>query len=521
MHNPFKKNLISKLAQGIQPTDTLNDYLKNKGLKTDTKEYDATKEINGFLNKLKEINPTEYARVSELVTVKTDTMEDPSMMRGKVSGVGDSVLRLAAKRIVRSNVDYMRMTQACGFANNIASIPAEDMTREWITITTNIDDDNGNDEIARMIQNRMTELELPKKIKEIIRFSRIYPRGGFAYIGVNAEAPLSDAEIAMPLIPEELNAIEFVHVADDSDRVTIMIFNRYDPTKSDYLKPNFYIMGKPVDQSRLIWLCKDFYPPDLLGVSQMELCYDSISAQESALWSVSHLVRDMATKVLKSNEVAGMPIAKRIELTTILSHLMDTTSTIILRENDTFDKIMSQPGATIKDIFDFIFDNMSGVCKIPKNVLLGKGMGVIAQGEWDALNYYNSIKKEQELNVRPIIEKFINLIVHEKRGDVYAALGGNIEQLDWEFEFNPVYRLDEVAQTDRELKAAQRDQVDILSGKLSPQEARQMDQRMDILETFDTEETENERDEKILSNGKRRTLANAIDKETKIGRAHV
>jgi uncharacterized protein len=499
MYNPFKKKTPEVKLEG-----TLNEYLKHKGLKTDAKEYDATQAINGFLDKLKTINPDEYAKVSQLVTVKTDTMEDPNMMRGKIGGnVQDSVLRLVAKRIIRSNVDYIRMTQSCGFANNIASTPAEDMTREWITLTTNVDDERGNDEISRMIQNRMTELELPKKIKEIIRFSRIYPRGGFAFIGVNADVPTIDAEIAKPLNLNELNKIDFIHVVDDSDRVTVMIFNRYDPTKSDYLQPHFYIMGKPVDQSRLAWICKDFYPPDLLGVSMMEICYDAISAQESALWSVSHLVRDMAVKVLTSDEVAGMPGPKRAELTALLSHLMDTTSTLILRSQDKFEKVMYQPsGSATKDLFDFIFDNLGGVSEIPRNILLGKAHGVVTAGEYDALSYYNSIKKDQELIVRPIIEKFIDLIVHEKRGDVYAALGGNVDQLDWEFEFNPVYRLDEVAQVDVELKGAQRDNYDILSGKMSPQEARQLDQRMDILESYDNETTEEERKKKIQKYGK-------------------
>lgn len=490
--------LKKKKTEKIILQDTLNDYLKAKGLKTDAREIDPVKTINDFMTDLQKVNPVEYAKIKD--KIKTDTMEDPAMMRGKVGGtVQDSVLRLTAKRIIRTNVDYIRMTQACGFANNIASIPAQDMTREWITITTNRDEDL---KISRLIQNRITDLELPKKIKEIIRFSRIYPRGGFAYIGVLSALPQDDRELTEPINLDDLEQIDFVHVVDDSDRVTVMIFNRYDPTKSDYLRPHFYVMGKPVDQSRLVWMVKDFYPTDLLGVSMMELCYDCISAQESALWSVSHLVRDMATKVLSSDEIAGMPADKRIELTTILSHLMDTTSTIILRSQDKFEKIMSQPGPAIKDIFDFIFDNLGGISEMPRNILLGKAHGVVTAGEYDALSYYNTIKKTQELEVRPIIEKFIDLIIHEKRGDVYKALNGKVDELDWDFEFNPVYRLDEVAQTARELTAAQRDQIDVTIGKMNPDEARMLDPRMDTLEDFQNESIEEEREKKIQEYGK-------------------
>ena len=494
MFNFLKKKKTEQKEVG----GSLNEYLKKKGLMSDAKEVNTDEYIKNFLIDLEKSNPSEYAKIKD--NFKTDTMEDPAMMRGKVGGmVQDSVLRLTAKRIIRPNQDYIRMTQACGFANNIASIPAEDMTREWITITTNRDEDL---KISRLIQNRITELELPKKVKEIIRFSRIYPRGGFAYIGVLSELPQVDAELITPLELDKLEKIDFIHVVDDSDRVTVMIFNRYDPTKSDYLKPNFYVMGKPVDQSRLVWLVKDFYPPDLLGVSMMEICYDSISAQESALWSVSHLVRDMATKVLTSDEVAGMPADKRIELTTILSHLMDTTSTIILRSQDKFEKIMTQPGTGIKDVFDFLFDNLGGVAQIPRNILLGKAHGVVTAGEYDALSYYNGIKKKQELEVRPIIEKFIDLIIHEKRGSVYKALNGAVDELDWEFEFNPVYRLDEVAQTQRELTASQRDEIDIRTGKMNPEEARSLDQRMDVLEDFENEDIEEEREKKIQEYGK-------------------
>jgi len=76
------------------------------------------------------------------------------------------------------------------------------------------------------------------------------------------------------------------------------------------------------------------------------------------------------------------------------------------------------------------------------------------------------------------------MIIHEQRGEIYNALGGGVDALDWDFTFKPLYKLDPKLESDKQLNDANRDKIDIEAGKMSPQEARTLDPRMDELEDF-------------------------------------
>jgi len=95
---------------------------------------------------------------------------------------------------------------------------------------------------------------------------------------------------------------------------------------------------------------------------------------------------------------------------------------------------------------------------------------------------YDSIAKFQELEVRPVLEKIITLVIKEKEGDVYRALNGNIDGLDWDFDFNPLWKIGPVEKADIEVKQAQRDQIYVTTGILSPDEVIQ--ERFAGLEEF-------------------------------------
>ncbi|MEW6525075.1 MAG: phage portal protein [Spirochaetota bacterium] len=98
--------------------------------------------------------------------------------------------------------------------------------------------------------------------------------------------------------------------------------------------------------------------------------------------------------------------------------------------------------------------------------------------------YYESVARFCENEIRPILNWIIGLIIKERRGDIYKALQGNIDNLDWEIEFNPLWIEDTKEKADRELREAQRDQIYVTTQVLSPSEVRMM--RFKDLEEFDS-----------------------------------
>jgi hypothetical protein len=392
-------------------------------------------------------------------------------------------MRLTGQKKFRSSLEYRNLYEANGFIQNIVDQPAEDATREWITIKVNTE---GDDDIARKIENRMTELHVREKMEELIKCSRTYSRGGMLYYGVIAGVPQTDEQLAKELPIKTLQEIDYINVLDDMDKVSFKNKNTTDPTKKEYNEIEFSIHGRVVHPSRVSWLVNGFNYQNLDGMSIVGTIYDAIVAQDNALWSVSSLVGDMATKIFKSDMITKMSPERRGELLAKLKHLMNTQSALALAKDEDFNKLIYNVTG-MKELFDFIFDNLSGVSRMPKNIMLGKAHGVVTAGEYDTINYYAQVAKEQENKHRPIIEKIVDMIVHEQKGEIWAELSGKVEDLDWEFEFNPLWKLDPSSQADVDLKSSQRDQIDFNIGKAGPEELRQLDDRYGELEDFGAE----------------------------------
>jgi len=191
----------------------------------------------------------------------------------------------------------------------------------------------------------------------------------------------------------------------------------------------------------------------------------------------------MATKIFKSDYISDLDTTKRGELLAAMKHLMDTQSVIALQTDEDFIQLVYNITG-IKEIFENVFDNMGGLARMPKAIIQGKAHGVITAGEYDTINYYAQISTLQENTIRPIIKKIIDLIIREQNGQIYKLIG-NPDNLDVEFTFKSLWKLDPLSQADAELKNSQRDQIDITIGKLSPQEAREGDTRLANLEDFE------------------------------------
>ena len=423
---------------------------------------------------------------------KTDSFYDPISGRG---GQDDRVSRVVGQRTYKTPYDRMKYYQASGFIQNIIEQPAEDATREFIDVTTNQDEDL---KINRLIEKRLEDLGVRKKLKDMVRFSRMYEKGSMIFYGVDTNVPQTDEVLTQPLDLATLNKINYINVIEEPDRFYFFILNRYDPTKADYNKVTFYIMGREVHESRISWIVNNWYPLELMGVSIMETVEDAVKAQDAALWSSASLMTDMATNIFTSDLVSTLSPDKLYELLWSLKNQKNTQSVVGLKPGETFQKsTYSLTG--MKEVFDFICDNLSAVSRMPRNILFGKAHGVVTAGEYDTLNYYSNISKFQELELRPVIKQIIDMVIHEQYGEIYKALGAaGVEELDVDFKFKSLYKIDPMSEADMQLKIAQRDSTDIQSGKMSPEEARTLDTRMDELKDF---ETGTERNESIYKFG--------------------
>lgn len=357
---------------------------------------------------------------------------------------------------------------ANGFIQNIIDEPAEDAVREWIEIRTNRDADLN---ISRLIINRLDELNAREKLKELVRYSRLYAEGGFLYAGINATVPQTELVLATPR-PAELNRIEFLNVFGP-DKVSI-VDNAVTPLSVDYHAKKYYIQGVSVHESRLKHLVRKYIHEYRMGISVVETILDAVKGQDTALWSVTSLIEEMAVWVFKSPEVKDMAPQKLAELISQMRSVLSTQSKIAIAEDEDIQRISGTDAGKgfLKELFDFIFENLSGMAHMPKSRLMGQSQGVITAGQYDLLSYYEKVSKFQENELRPILYWLIDMVISEREGAVYKALSGNIAGLDWELDFKPLWKLAPDEQAKVELAQAQADQIYETTGVLTPSEIK-------------------------------------------------
>ncbi len=421
-------------------------------------------------------------------TIRTGVERRYDAMMESRTGRGSSKDRTqGTSPLVRrfSPAEMRQWYEANGFIQNIVDGPAEDATREWITIKTNRDTDDSETGqkglgISRMIQNRMTELGVREKLKELIRYSRMYNEGGILFYGVTAEQPQVDAELAKE-IPDSVRSLDYLNVIGP-DYFSMANVNN-DPLSKIFHTPSFHIQSVNINPSRMSWMVHSYIPEERRGISVIETVLDAILAQDTSLWSVNHLVYMMGLWIFKSQKVEDLSPEKLAALLEKMNAVISTMSSVAIGIDEEIARVSNMDvNSNLKQLFDFIFENIAGLAKMPKSRIMGQSQGVITSGQYDIVNYHDTIAKFQELEVRPIIEKIISIIVHETEGAIYKALGGNISSLDWEFTFNKLWSVSPAEQAEIELKEAQADQIYITQGVLYPDEVRQ--RRLADLEEF-------------------------------------
>lgn len=395
-------------------------------------------------------------------------------------GSGDRLVGMQPSSYVFAPSTARHWYQANGFAQNIIDAPADDATRNWLTVTTNADKDLN---LAPIIQNRMDDLFARDRIRELLRMPRMYDNGGFMSYGVECDLPQTPDQLSQPM-PQQIRRLEWLNVFGP-DYAQAMPVNNFDPMSRQWHRMNYYIQGRQVHSSRVEWLVNNYMREEATGVSTLKTILDAIKGQDTALWSVTHMLFEMSVKVFSSPHVDNDSPAKIAEFLEHMKSVVSTIGAVALGQSETLTRIgTAADRGGLKEAFDFLFENLAGLAKMPKSRLMGQSQGVLATGQYDTMNYFNSITELQNNKLLSIVNKLIRLICSETTGEIYRRLNGNVARLDWKVEFNPLWKLDPASQAEVDLKKAQERQIYVTIGAISPSEVRKAIPEFKDLEDF-------------------------------------
>jgi len=379
---------------------------------------------------------------------------------------------------VDGNVWY----KASGLVQRICEAPAFDAVREWFDLSVKIDDDDeeeSEDEmlVSRMIMDELERLNAKDRIRTLISYSRRYNEGGVLFAGIKDDIPADETPFNEE--PNGVKSIDFLNVLGPEQ----FYRNRsgYVGTSADFHQHQFKIGSSDVHPSRVRWLVRQYLPEEDTGISVAQSIVDAIKAQSSGLRTAAKMADEFFFKIWKSDQSLG-PEGDRKFLQG-LKRKLSSIGIIKLKKEESLERPTLQISG-IKELLDFIWENISSLTGIPQSRFKGNAQGAIAGADNDLRVYYEStVKAEyQEDQVRQILDWLINYIIQAKDGPIRKLIGDRVEIMDWNIEFRPLWTPDPKTAAEIAKLEAEADAIDIKSGVISPNESRQ--RRHDTLEPF-------------------------------------
>lgn len=365
-----------------------------------------------------------------------------------------------------------------GFLQTIVEAPADDAVRQWFKIEPL---GGGQEGIPSLIQDRLEKLKIKKLLREAIKFSRIYPKGALLFLGIKGsrENSIKDQTDLKNPLPASFANIDYINLIADPDKFAIDVPTTQDPTKKGYNEPIIKIGQTKIHPSRYLWFCNEFNPKAGTGISVVQKLLQAVGAQEGGVESISRVLQALQFFLVNDEAAAQLPAEKKAEFLAAIKNYLKTNGAVVLGKDGKMEFKGQQAGSGLKDIFEIIWEVLSGSARIPKSILLGKAHGFVTAGEYDTISYYDSVGEYQETELRPKLRHVIDLVLRETSGPVYKATQGKFE---YKIKFNPLWKLAPDEQAKLEKNNAGRDQIDIRSGKITPNEAREMDPRTQHLD---------------------------------------
>ncbi len=351
-------------------------------------------------------------------------------------------------------------------SRRVVTIPAEDATRNWISLTSG--DDNKK---AIAVEKEMNRLKMKKKFSEAIILSRLHG-GALAIIGA-----FDGQETDMPL--RKVRSVEFV---DSVDRWQTHPQRYYtDETKMNFGQPETYLIHRIqirgtlsaiVHESRVIRFDGHYLPPlermRNLGWNApiLQNFHEELKRFGSVHQTVGAIIQDFVTKKVQikglrdllSNAEGEQQLMARFAT---LAYGMSVHNIAVFGDDEQFDK-MGTPMTGLDKIMTHFVDIASAASGIPKARLFHNQSGVLGgdAGESDLRVHYDTISAFQETDMRPQLQRVID-VVAESLG--YAE--GDIE-----FTFNSLWQLSELDESKAKKETAETDAIYIDNGVVDPEE---------------------------------------------------
>ena len=359
-----------------------------------------------------------------------------------------------------------------GLAKRYIDILVDDLTREWISITNDTED-----QAITYLKNLKSKIAF----KEACINAKLFG-GALIFMVIDDGGTPQD-----PVNINKIKSIKKLKVFSKT-QVTIEDYNYYqDPSNINYGEPEYFTInsyGVPtkIHESRCLIVQGDYFPYDecyysggitskYWGVSILQSCYQEFQNFNLAYSSLAHTLTKFNIDVLQltglfdklKSDAGRAELKARVDLLNLSKSI---SNTLLTDENEGF-KTVSQSLSGVSDVFSKLQQALSASLGIPETLLWGKSPGSLnATADNEIRMYYDKIKADQEQFLLPPLERLLTYVI--------AAQDNQLSNtIEYKIKFQSLWQLTEQEITTLRKTQAEADQIYVNLGALDPTEIRQ------------------------------------------------
>lgn len=391
-----------------------------------------------------------------------------------------SASRYTFNNVTQDQVLLRSLYRSCWLARKIIDMPAEDMTRSWYKLKSQVSPDH---------IDQLKALEMRHSIKQEIttgiKWARLFGGAG-ALMVLKGQDDLLEQPLDMSLImPGDFRGLIVVdrwNLQPDGDLVSDMD----DP---DFGLPEYYMISVgawrttfvKIHHSRIIRFPGRQLPADdevmeqYWGASEFEHIFEELNKRNATSANIAQLIFQANLRVWKNENVGELigtsstdQLSRSYKAIADMNRLATSFGIQLIGKNDTYET-HQYTFSGLSDVYETFMMDISGAAEMPATKLFGRApQGMNSTGESDLTNYYETNSQRQETQLRPALERLLPVMC--------MSLWGAIPD-DMTIDFEPARPLSGQERADIGQKATTTIQgvftAGIISQKIALQELRE------------------------------------------------
>jgi len=352
-------------------------------------------------------------------------------------------------QISRNHVLLEAAYRSSWIVGQVVDTVAEDMTREGITINSDIDPDE-----VKKIQSSLVKLNVWHQLSSIIKWARLYG-GAIGVIlteGADYEKPINYQAIRKGSFKGILTLDRWQIDPSFGELVTEISPDMGMPKYYRVVSGNQIMSGQKVHYSRIIRFDGIELPyyqkmaENLWGLSVVERMWDRLLAFDSATTGAAQMLYKAYLRVIgieglrEALALGGAEESAVIKQFQYIALLQSMEGITLLDQKDKFET-HQYTFSGVSDVLIQFGQQISGATGIPLVRLFGQSpAGLSATGESDLRNYYDHINKLQNFQMLAPLTRILQIMF-------MSVLGKEMPE-DFEFEFNSLWQMDDKEKAD-------------------------------------------------------------------------